>query len=222
MEKITRELLLSIHEYPKLWGNLQKFINKALCEITGNNQITHKRMKYMNIFIILILLLQNLVIGNNQNQSVPELSQELALKLRAEGLKRSSTFIDGGSACDQVERNTQANQDGYYYFCSDLDTYGEMYQYLEETFTHNIAKKLIESVVVVINNRLSYQSVGWGSMNDWSRAIGMIASRDENTITYKFKVPVFGDDYPTDEIQIEYKYITNKGWRINSPARLLR
>lgn len=97
-----------------------------------------------------------------------------------------------------------------------------MYQYLEETFTHDIAKKLIESVVVVINNRLSYQRVGRGSMNDWSRANGMIVSRDEQTSIYKFKVPVFGDDYPANEIQIEYNYIANQGWRINSPVRLLR
>lgn len=176
----------------------------------------------MNIFIILLLLLHNLVGGTDQNQSVPELSEELALKLRAEGLERLSTFIDGGSECDQVEGKAPADKEGYYYFCSDLDTYEEMDEYLEETFTPDITKKLIESVVVVNNNRLSYQSVGWGSMNDWSRANGTIASRDEKTIIYKFRVPAFGDSYPPDEIQIEYEYIANKGWRINSPARILR
>ncbi|MFK7692111.1 DL-endopeptidase inhibitor IseA family protein [Paenibacillus sp. HJGM_3] len=174
----------------------------------------------MNIFIILLLLLHNLVGGTDQNQSVPELSEELALKLRAEGLERLSTFIDGGSECDQGK--APASQEGYYYFCSDLDTYEEMYEYLEETFTPDITKKLIESVVVVDNNRLSYQSVGWGSLNDWSRANGTIASRDEKTIKYKFRVPVFGDSHPPSEIQIEYEYIPEQGWRINSPARSLR
>ncbi|TBL74676.1 DL-endopeptidase inhibitor IseA family protein [Paenibacillus thalictri] len=179
-------------------------------------------MNFVNIFLVLILLLHNIVTGTDANQPVHQLSQELALNLRSEGLERLSTFIDGGSACDQVERNTPANAEGYYYFCSDLDTYEKMYPYLEETFTHDIAKKLIESVVIVMNNRLSYQKVGWGSINDWSRANGTIKSGDEETVVYKFNVPVFGDDSPANEIQIEYKYVTNKGWRINSPARSLR
>jgi hypothetical protein len=154
-------------------------------------------------------------------ESPPELSQELALKLRAEGLEHLSTFIDGGSACGQTEKKTPANKKGYYYYCSDLDTYEKMYQYLEETFTHDIAKNLIDSVVV-INNRLSYQGVGWGSNNEWSKASGMIVSRDEETIIYKFIVPNFVEESPAAEIQIEYKYTPNKGWRINSPARSLR
>jgi len=176
----------------------------------------------MNKLIILMLLLQSLIIGNHQTQPLPELNQELALKLRAEGLERLSTFIEGGRACDQVQRDTPAKEGGYYYFCSDLATYEKMYSYLEEIFTHDIAKKLIESSAVVINDRLSYQRVGWGSVNDWSRATGMIVSRDEQTITYKFIMPEYGDDAPPSEIQVEYKYATNKGWRINSPARSLR
>jgi hypothetical protein len=79
----------------------------------------------------------------------------------------------------------------------------------------------INSVAVVINDRLSYQSVRWGSMSDWPRAAGTIESRDDKSITYNFNVPVYGDDYPPDQVQIEYQYVADKGWKINSPTRLL-
>lgn len=176
----------------------------------------------MKILIYLILFLNTITNNDNPNQIIPELNHNLALVLRAEGLYRYSTFIDGGSKCDNVERNTPANQEGYYYYCSDLDTYEEMYRYLEESFTHEIAKKLIENRTVVTNNRLAYQSVGWGSINDWSRATGEIVSKNNSIIKYRFNVPVFGDSAPADEIVIEYQNVTKKGWRINSPAGILR
>lgn len=178
----------------------------------------------MKVLMMLIFLFQTLVSGGNngQSQTVPELNEQLALELRAEGQTRSSNFIDGGIGCKPEEPQVPVDQEGHVYFCPDLDTYDKMYEYLEATFTHEQAKNLIESVVIEIDGKLAYQMVGWGSMLDWSRAKGVIASKDDTAITYKFMMPTFGEESMEYEAQVEYRYVAGQGWKINSPARGLR
>ncbi|WP_218033994.1 IseA DL-endopeptidase inhibitor family protein, partial [Paenibacillus koleovorans] len=144
-----------------------------------------------------------------------------AVRLRNVAFEHYVNVKQGGSICLNNELNTPVNNEGYYYFCSDLDSIDKLELYLNKVFIEQVTKQILESLnVKKINNKLAYQQADGGSMNDWAKATVKLINKEKNTCSYEFLVPT-ADGAKSQIILVNYIYIENAGWRVGTtPGKL--
>ncbi|MBU7314289.1 IseA DL-endopeptidase inhibitor family protein [Paenibacillus oleatilyticus] len=162
--------------------------------------------------------------GKNQNDSekttIAQFGEKEALALRNKAMNHYFNVLDGGSDCKDQQKSTPVSEDYFYNFCDDLDTIDKLTVYLEEVFTKEITSDFIRSSdYKIINNKLSYQSLGWGSLNDWEKATVKLVADNGNAKSFEFTVPSAEESMGDTIINIKFIYVLQKGWRIASQPR---
>lgn len=153
---------------------------------------------------------------------IPALDEKDALTLREEANARYySVFHDGGEECKDLTDERLANDEYYYYFCHDLDSLDKIKESLQTVFSKEVASELINSYPTEeINDKLAYLPYDAGSMLNWDEAKGTLSDDQTGMKKYEFIVPDL--DGVTESIEIEFVYVENRGWRINTePLKIL-
>ncbi|MCP3776601.1 IseA DL-endopeptidase inhibitor family protein [Paenibacillus sp. MZ04-78.2] len=163
--------------------------------------------------------------GNNEKTEIQieKLNEKDALALRNKAANHYFNVLDGGTDRTAQQKSTPLTEDYFYNFCDDLDTIDKLTAYLEEVFTKEITADFIKtSDFKMINNKLSYPSLGWGSLSDWEKAAVKLKADEGNVKTFEFTVPSVEESMNDETVSLEYKYVPQKGWRVASrPSKLM-
>ncbi|PKM81126.1 MAG: hypothetical protein CVU88_04140 [Firmicutes bacterium HGW-Firmicutes-13] len=108
----------------------------------------------------------------------------------------------------------------YMYLSKEIDTREKLLTYLQEVYTEEVSQALFESYgLMERDGRLYHECSMLSTLMMWDESnIELIDESKENqTKTYEFHVPVFGDEDEVRLIEIvELKRVEGKGWRVNT------
>lgn len=112
----------------------------------------------------------------------------------------------------------------YRYLDETLATREKLEQYLQQVFTENAAKALLEELgIIEYQGRMAQPDSGGGSILQWEKAKASLLKEDATSKDFEIKVPYGEEDdsIDYDVFTVVLKYIPEKGWRIDTPLLAL-
>ncbi|MFB0841346.1 DL-endopeptidase inhibitor IseA family protein [Paenibacillus oleatilyticus] len=154
-----------------------------------------------------------------RNASVPELSEEAAIKLIEEARDRNYKLLQKGGPCEDFTYvNTEDS--GYGIICDEINSEEKIQSYLEEAFTPSIAQKIRNKLNLrYIGNELAFNPLDWGSMYDWGNIKVLESKKDGDQVTFFLKVGLLVASDEQKTVAIKLKYMDKVGWRVDTEPK---
>jgi hypothetical protein len=153
-----------------------------------------------------------------KNDVIPKedstLSNEEAELLRDQAFHHFYVVTMGGGENGKPE--SADKKEYYFYYSENLNNREKLSSYLNEVFTSEVTSEIMMSLSLkIINGRLAFQPLEWGSMRDWGQAKVKV---NEDRGDVKILAFTFFDDGEgkQEKKYVEFHKVKNWGWRIAS------
>jgi len=174
---------------------------------------------------------QNLTQGSIEDKiktinSIPKLNSNKILELVNSGSSMFHAVVEAGEGITDCkfpeEKYYTINGNDYKYFCSKIDTKEKLTIFLQTIFTERIRNKILDDLDLVVHNgKILTSGAGIGDGYDWGEAKINLINQNKNIAIVTFQVSLIIDSTKKNKIKLEFMYMKNVGWRINSNPEIL-